>query len=29
MSAISADAEREDDIQYGSIGMSKDELDEK
>lgn len=29
MSAISADAEREDDIQYGSMGMSKEELDEK
>lgn len=27
--AISSEAEKEDDIQYGSVGMSKEELDEK
>lgn len=29
MANTSADAEREDEIQYGSVGMSKDEIEEK
>lgn len=27
--AISNEAAKEDDMQYGSVGMTKDELDEK